>query len=613
MPILPSEYKAVGGATDLTIRQTQNPSEGVPVGGDTAYVDNAGIFTEGGLRDENALLLRYKTAFRDIGIKHLVRELMRQTGLASQIDLLTETLSEPYHLNYGNIGFQSNATRVIRTPSDWVYDDTNDIVYILMSNYQNHIADQLVEYDVVADRSRVVFEFPAEYFCVNIATADFDTFYVLTAGAADYDRLRDTGRAETQDRFLTYDSTVTGHENRILDLDISTGALAVHVDSNDAYPPQVGLHYHAGFENIFYADDWRGIVPENRATFEVYNSQLYYRYAKAGEFGVARVNAGGTTASLIDITDLSFHNHLNFDFVLDATGQVFMPYAVGDTAESTLKVSRWSSGTVTEQFSDTQALAALTVLGAEGGYYLGVHEVVIHGGDLYAVVPIQRAFSVEGQTVSARIPRNAAGAVLYKIELSPDALTVVKTYDFVTESCRSLTVHDNAVHFVESPSVAYRYKPINSELDSFNDNLGYNPIDTDGALYQINASDVPVHLGRVWFGDEDYRGTPCKALSAGGDLNMVVGSDDPQNILATNAKASDPANMLWVQRTNRLQYRLEDFGAGGSVYSALTDLALKTGSLLTTSQDLITLRDRDPFTATQNAADRYYSAVSGRK
>ena len=147
-------------------------------------MDNAGIFTEGGLRDENALLLRYKTAFRDIGIKHLVREWMRQTGLASQIDLLAEVLSEPYHLNYGNIGVSNQPNTVIRTPSDWVYDSTNDIVYILMSNYQNHIADQLVEYDVVADRSRVVFEFPTDYFCVNIATADFDTFYVLTAGAA---------------------------------------------------------------------------------------------------------------------------------------------------------------------------------------------------------------------------------------------------------------------------------------------------------------------------------------------------------------------------------------------------------------------------------------------
>ena len=33
LPILPSEYKTVGGATDLTIRETQNPSEGVPCWG----------------------------------------------------------------------------------------------------------------------------------------------------------------------------------------------------------------------------------------------------------------------------------------------------------------------------------------------------------------------------------------------------------------------------------------------------------------------------------------------------------------------------------------------------------------------------------------------------
>ena len=109
----------------------------------------------------------------------------------------------------------------------------------------------------------------------------------------------------------------------------------------------------------------------------------YYRYAKDGEFGVATVNASGTTASVISETTLNYHNHLNFAFDVLATGTVYMVYATGDADESTLTIKQVASGTETTIFTDTQDLADLTALDDGGGAYLGAHEAIFHDNDLY--------------------------------------------------------------------------------------------------------------------------------------------------------------------------------------------------------------------------------------
>ena len=66
--------------------------------------------------------------------------------------------------------------------------------------------------------------------------------------------------------------------------------LTEHVAEDNSHPPQLGIQYPVGFENGLNIDEFEGIRPDYRGTFKWNGSYLYYRYAKDGEFGVARVN-----------------------------------------------------------------------------------------------------------------------------------------------------------------------------------------------------------------------------------------------------------------------------------------------------------------------------------
>ena len=81
-----------------------------------------------------------------------------------------------------------------------------------------------------------------------------------------------------------------------------------------------------GFENDLYVDEFEGIVADYRGAFKWQGSFLYYRYAKDGEFGVARVNTSGTTASRFSETVIG-QNHLNFAFDVTSAGIVYFVYS----------------------------------------------------------------------------------------------------------------------------------------------------------------------------------------------------------------------------------------------------------------------------------------------
>ena len=158
----------------------------------------------------------------------------------------------------------------------------------------------------------------------------------------------------------------------------ATGTLTEHVAEDDTYPPQVSIHYHVGFENALYIDAFEGIVPSPYSAFKVSGSNLYYRYAKDGEFGIARVNTGGTTTKLIGETHLNYHNHFNFAFDLTSSQSVYFAYCTGDSDSSTLVIKRRTSGgTVTTVLSETRGVGDFNELGLDFGAFLGVHECFI--------------------------------------------------------------------------------------------------------------------------------------------------------------------------------------------------------------------------------------------
>ena len=104
----------------------------------------------------------------------------------------------------------------------------------------------------------------------------------------------------------------------------------------------LGIQYPVGFENGLNIDEFEGIRPDYRGTFKWQGSYLYYRYAKDGEFGVARVNTGGTTTKMIGQAVGKYQNHLNFAFDINSSGSIYFVYAIRGRLpnSSTLTIKR---------------------------------------------------------------------------------------------------------------------------------------------------------------------------------------------------------------------------------------------------------------------------------
>ena len=79
-----------------------------------------------------------------------------------------------------------------------------------------------------------------------------------------------------------------------------------------------------------------------------------------------------------------------------------MAYSEGTPSESKLIIKDTSGTLLTED----EGVGNLTVLDTEGGAFLGCHEMLVSGSDLYLIVPIMR----RGREIN-----RSAGSVVYRL------------------------------------------------------------------------------------------------------------------------------------------------------------------------------------------------------
>ena len=318
--------KARSDRTDLHISRLELPSEG-PAAENTAYMTPMELKTAGGFLDANPLL-RFKGEHRSEDVRFLVSQLaINKEIYNTEIDIPGVTVDEPFLLNRGSVAFSVEPTRTTRLPVDWVYDSTNDRILILLSNPESHISDQLVQYDIDGDSYRVLHTFDKDLAVHRIERRSGTNYYILTSAKIQQDRsARELPRPNDSTGY-GYDSLAEGSEIKIYHYSTSTGNLTALVAEDDNFPPQLGIHYWVGFENSLYIDEFEGIVPSYRGPFKWQSNNLYYRYAKDGEFGVARVNTGGTTTKMIGQAIAGYQDHLNFAFDINSSGSIYFVYA----------------------------------------------------------------------------------------------------------------------------------------------------------------------------------------------------------------------------------------------------------------------------------------------
>ena len=713
--------------TDLAISRLELPSEG-PAEQNTAYMTPMELKTAGGFLDANPLL-RFKTDHRSEDVRFLINQLATNKEIYNtEIDIPGVEVADPFLLNRGSIAFSVEPTRTTRLPVDWVVGvasglQTPPTILILLSNPERHISDLLVQYDIQADSYRVLHTFDKGNLAVHrIERRNATNYYILTSAKIQQDRsARQLPRPNDSAGYAS-DSVSEGSEIKIYHYNSGLQTPpTVFVDSDDDYPPQLGIQYPVGFENGLNIDEFEGIRPDYRGAFKWQGSYLYYRYAKDGEFGVARVNTGGTTTKMIGQAVGKYQNHLNFAFDINSSGSIYFVYATGDAAESSLVIKRRTSGgTETTIFTDTRTLAAFTDIHREFGAYLGVHEVLFHANHLYILAPMQMAdfgedatntaadpdfiieradtgmrgeryvttstnlnptsrrlapgddipiridfngrisgatqndVTVSGGTIQSfsissdmidvtirpddvrrhkniviELARNAvnqrneatriivnfgtrrsreksAGCVLYRVNLNAGSpsLTVIETWDFVQLAGCGLVVHDGAVHFVEAPSAATRFKPYNPDLDTYNEEMGYNVLpEALGALKKINASGEVESLGNVWYTDRPFNVFPTRMLSIEDALHLCAGYGNLDELLRFNSLASGADNGVHIVYGKTLHYVLPTFQPNGrSIYAALADIAKKVNATLSFEKNVVMITDRRPFRALTEGA-----------
>ena len=367
--------------TALILRDLALPSEGPPIA-NAAYMTEQDLQTSGGFL-ENAPILRFKGEHRSEDIRFLFKQLAlnSESLYNTEIELPEIETETPYILNRGSVPFSVENTRITRLLTDWVYDSTNARVLMLLSNPEGHIADVLVQYDVDSDTYRILHTFDKAIKTHRITRRNATNYYILTSGPITQDRSAVSLPRAIDSTGYAYDSIAEGSEIKILRYNASTDTLTEHVDETDDRPPQLGIHYYVGFENTIYIDEFEGIVADYRGSFKWQGSNLYYRYATQSEFGVARVNTSGTTTEMIDQATGGHHNHLNFAFDVNGSGDIYCVYAEHTSTISVLKIKRRTSGGV-----ETTLLEEMY---SGGGAFLGAHECLFYDDHLYILAPIQ--------------------------------------------------------------------------------------------------------------------------------------------------------------------------------------------------------------------------------
>lgn len=715
LPMQVGTGEAWSDSKKLTMSRLQLPSEGIPPE-DTGYMTETDFRVAGGFLETNPIL-RFKTVHRSEDVRFLINQLgLNSAVYNTEIDLPELSLDRPFILNRGSVALSVEDSRITRLPVDWIDDATDNRILILLSNPESHISDLLVQHHLQTDSYRVLHTFEKDVAVHQIARRSNTNYYIIASKAIAADRSENPLPRQTDAVGSAYDAAAENSETRIYHYNTASSTLTEHVAATDSHPPQVGTHYHVGFENMLYADSFEGIRPEYRGPFKWVGSYLYYRYATLSEFGVARVNAAGTTTQMIEQTTLNYNNHLNFAFDVTTTGTIYFVYAIGDATSSTLVIKRRTSGgTVSTILEETKHLPQLTDVDGLGGAFLGAHECLFHNNHLYILAPIQLLdlgdnaenpqadpdFIIEiedtgmtgeryvttstnlnpsstrlapGQDIPVRIDfngsvsgatqnnlkvfggtitafnissdmidvtirpssriyhtnilielaenavdqrnektrilidfgarrgiRKSAGMALYRCDVTAanPSLTLIEKWDFGHQGACNLTAHDGAVHFVEQPTVAGAFKPINPNLDGYytdekeKTTMGYNVIpESLGALKKVNSSGEIEPLGNLWYEERPYNIAVTRCLSFDDELHVVMGYGNLNELLRHNSLASRADNVQHLVYGKKLQYVIPTFSPSGDVYTELAKLAKEVNATLAFDGRLISIKDR---------------------
>lgn len=590
--------------TELTLQLPALATEGPEITTDLARITENGIETA--IFSSDNPILKAKVYPQHRSIEYLANQLALQAGLYQVIfDVDTIELENPYILNRGSVSYATEKTRITRLPVDWVYDETDDRLLILLSHPDDHIADWLVQHDRAQDRNRVIYEFDNDIRVHRIARLDSTTYYILTTAYSDSDN------------------------ESIYEYETDTLTLTERVTPSNSYPPLL-------------------------SEFKVVGDHLYYGYFVSDTVGVARLATDGTTSMMVEETD-NPQGAPAFD-VTDS-GEIYFASITGASRGSVTLASYTGAYqsdrtfTVSDGEHAQNASVRFRASSNSGSYSLEIYingtlEQTLTGqdggtinqslGDFDNITSVRYVYDGDISIVQFFFTATLNPPNDLKVQHRATDGTITTLSDDVidtsgTEASISGDFTFQAIYHDDHLYLLYTSRPVNT---LHQDALNFVRFDVSGSTIPLpgdviidsntNILSEPLHLfihdGNVHFMRETALGTlnrvetdasftslgnlwydsgtawnqsVVRPLSIGDEVHTIMGYGDiEEDILTEDADVSQRDNMQHLVYTQELQYVLSDGAFQGSIYDGLAELALLVDATLSIEKGIIHIRQR---------------------
>lgn len=545
-------------------------------------VNGNAIETEGGpLPDDNLPIATFKDAHRYKHVGFLIKQILAAHNITDyEIDFLRTHTKTPHFSTRGRPGtdFEALSTYTETTEGEWrgyvkdaVYDANNNTFYMIYGNVSNKDPHYLVKYDANTDRweriathSVELMEATYPYEMWQLATDDFDTFYVLATAH------RVQGGLLFRGVYDAFETTAIPYPPPIVVLKYvkSTDTWTTVDQFTGGNNPQIGF-YMADAPHPNRTESRYPMSPDTRTVFTIGTVNGHRQLVYRGQSGVSRFVGHGVHAYRLDtgeksrLKDIPVGAERSFDaYIGDTPETTFYAWIENDETTSTIRIDDGNGNEVVNHavLHDDNPFVSF-------GRVITISDMLYHDGNLYAVLQAVHGRGVRGRTTGS----------LIKIEVANGAVELIKKYVPFLHGARSPVVHNDEVYYFEGShyQYLYRYAHISTRF----------PEDT-GHLIKIKGCHA-IDLGLNWrsAGDDDrvgfglHGGTASPMLSDGAYIHMFTGYDNFN--VGTHGAPADVNNLQWVQYGTLLPNRIPLFNTNGKkTWDLLNELAVLTNSTM---------------------------------
>lgn len=277
-----------------------------------------------------------------------------------------------------------------------------------------------------------------------------------------------------------------------------------------------------------------------------------------------------------------------------------------------------------------------------GGVYRNIFSSAKLGDYIYFVCQIQRQGGIFGRTTPSTSGILtflddgatffiAAGAVLYRMNITTCVFEIIKRYDNITFAARSLAAINGRIYGFEGS----HYNHINDGL-VINRETGaseyrrsrFRDVEDDwrkkcGNLFSIDNTESELTYHGIWtsaepienpnYNQEDpdafygiHTGTASPIVGSADDIRLITGYGDYSKVVRADPKEETQryGNIAWLQFDTELKRRVPVLVTNNrTAYDIIREIARLTNSIISFDGDTFVLKPRDTAAAAQYTLD----------